>query len=115
MFWCGVLFTCFGFANHQKRCQTFLASSLNGKDGAPSLQALQQLGHDIESKSPWNFLLGFVKLQLYSCIPIALKQEVQLTFKFPLDYIAQNLSDVVAWHLFLLFPHWCLLLPIRRR
>jgi hypothetical protein len=100
MFWCGVLFTCFGFVHHQRPCQTFLASSLNGSDGGPippsPLPPSNNLGVDIESRSPWNFLLGFLKSQLYSCILVALKQEMQLAFRFSLDYIAQNLSNVAT-------------------
>jgi hypothetical protein len=36
---------------------------------------------------------------------------VQLTFRFSLDRIVRNPSDVVAWHLFLLFSgaFFCLL------
>ncbi len=55
-----------------------------------------------------NWLKIFLRPQLYSHIPIALRHEVQLAFKFPLNHIAWDLSNVVVWHLFLLFPQWCL-------
>jgi hypothetical protein len=85
---------------------------LNGSDGAPSLQA------PYPPPTTWAWMLNLDPLGTFRWgflnILVALKQEMQLTFKFPLNYIAQNLSDVATWHLFLLFPHWCLLLPIRR-
>lgn len=49
-------------------------------------------------------------LLLYFRILVALKQKVQLTFKFLLDCIVQNLNNVAVWHLLLLFPHYCLFL-----
>jgi hypothetical protein len=61
------------------------------------------------------FLLGFLRLQVYSYILISLRWKVQLTFKFPWDHIVWNLNHVVAWHLFRFFPYWCLFLHVWRK
>jgi hypothetical protein len=37
-----------------------------------------------------------------------------MAFCFPLDKLAQYPYDVVAWHLLLLLPQWCLVLPTQR-
>jgi hypothetical protein len=34
-----------------------------------------------------------------------------MTFDFPLDKLAQDFYDVVAWHLLFLLPQWCFILP----
>jgi predicted ester cyclase len=34
-----------------------------------------------------------------------------MTFDFPLDKLAQDPDDVVAWHLFLCYPNGVLTLP----
>ncbi len=39
------------------------------------------LGVDIEFRSPLNIVIGFLRPWLYSCIAIVLKQEVQLAIK----------------------------------
>ncbi len=57
-----------------------------------------------------SFHLGLCHLQLYNRIPIALWRDVQVTFCFPLDKLAQHPYYVAAWHLLLLLPQWCLIL-----
>jgi hypothetical protein len=34
-----------------------------------------------------------------------------MAFHFPLDKLAQDLYDVVIWHLIFLLPQWCFVLP----
>jgi hypothetical protein len=51
-----------------------------------------------------SFHLGFHYLQWYNCIPIVLQHDVQMVFYFPLNKVAQDLYDVVAWYLLLLLP-----------
>jgi hypothetical protein len=49
---------------------------------------------------------------LYNRIPIALQRDVQAVFHFPLDNLAHDPYNMVVWHLLLLLPQWCLILPL---
>jgi hypothetical protein len=57
-------------------------------------------------------ILAFVVLDH---ILTTLQHDVQMAFCFPFDKSAQDPYDVTTWHLFLLLPEWCLVLPFRKR
>jgi hypothetical protein len=57
------------------------------------------------------FLLSHSQPHLYVCIPFILCQKVHVVFCLLLNEFVQNLFDVVASHLFLLFFQWCFILP----
>jgi hypothetical protein len=48
---------------------------------------------------------------LYNRIVFTLQRDVQVAIHFPLDKLAQYPYDVAAWHLLLLLPQWCFVLP----
>jgi hypothetical protein len=43
---------------------------------------------------------------------IVFQSDVQVAFSFPLDKLAQDPYDVVAWHLLLLLSQWCFVLTL---
>jgi hypothetical protein len=57
------------------------------------------------------FHLSIFHPYLNNYIPIVLRCDVQVAFHFPLDKLGQDLYNVATWHLHLMLPHWCFVLP----
>ncbi len=55
--------------------------------------------------SIWIFLASFVGVH-----PFNFERRGAIIFLIPLDRLTHDPSDVANWHLFLLFPQWCILL-----
>jgi hypothetical protein len=62
-----------------------------------------------------SFHLGLCCPHLYNGIHAILLHDVQVAFCFPLDKLTHDPYNVVTWHLLLLLPQWCLVLPPRGR
>jgi len=59
------------------------------------------------------FHLGLPCICSYHHIPYALRIDVQQSLHILLSQFTFDLSNVIAWHVFLLFPFWCLSFPQR--
>ncbi len=57
------------------------------------------------------FHLGFPHPCFYHYIPYVLQVDIQQPLHIFLSQLTFNPSDVVTWHVFLLFPSWCLSSP----
>jgi hypothetical protein len=115
---CGCQFTTWSLAHHQDACQTYNSSNPNPCDDPDLIPSLTPTS----PPSTWTCVLtldvlrsihlGLHCLQWYNCIPTILWHDVQVAFCFPLNKLVQDPYNVVVWHLFLLLPQWCLILPL---
>lgn len=77
----------------------------------PFLAFPWRLGLDLQLDISKPFHLSFSWLQLYSHIPITLHEGSTTSFTTPLEKLAEDPFDIVAWHFLLLFFQWCFIWP----
>jgi hypothetical protein len=110
-------FTNRGVNCHQRSCQGSNSSNPNPYNHPSLIPSLASIL--LASAWTWvlsldvlgSFHLGFCCFRLYNGIHITFRRDVQVAFHFPLDKLPHDPDDVATWHLLLLSPQSCFILP----